>query len=511
MSLKPRRPWLALSVGTALLAGCQTTTPLFALKQPLFALGQSRSEPAAVAVAGEVARLPGSLTVSFDGDLARLGLARKRRVLATIADVDHVTVTVKASNGAEFSKTVDKAAIAAGTTSVTFDALPAGPVTVTITAFDGTGAGLGSTQKTAQVLAGQVASVDVALQLNPTYTGAGGGSTTTTGGLTTNVTLADGPSIAASNPGDVLGTYAYGDANWDVAVDGAGNAWVGARGEGTGLGSVGSAVLKVAPDGTLLKSIPMAGAVYTLAVDSQGNAWAFSDETPSDGSNPTSRITKFAPDGTQLASLTHAGSACRLAVAPDGTVYGFTLDKMLKVSPDGALQGEYAIPFSTAPAAVHGAAVAPDGNVWFTDLLSGEVYKVSPSGTKLAEIQMPSASTYPSAATRLAIDAAGQVWVPTYVQGPAIGVEKGEVVKLSPDGTPLGRYPMGNMPTAVTVDPWGYVWVLDENDLTVTRMKSDGTGAVSYLLPIHGCGIGSGVSGVWVGELMGAGVTRLAP
>lgn len=509
MNLKPLRPWLALSLGTTMLAGCQTSTPLFALKQPLFALGQA-APAAPVAVAGQVTDQQGALTVNFQGDLARLGLARQRRVLATLSDVDHVTVTVKAAGGAEFSKTVDKAAIANGTTSVTFDALPVGLATLTVSVFNAAGAAIGSAVKPANVTAGQVVSVNVAVQLAPSYTGpSGGGMGASTGGLTTNVSLVNGPSFAATKPGDILGTSMYGDGNWSIAVDGSGNAWVGSRGQGNTTDPTSKSVFKLAPDGTLLKTVAVQGPVTSVQADSQGNAWVLIDESPATGP-ATCRITKLAPDGTQLATLPHVGGAGQLAVAPDDTVYAFTESQMLAVSAQGTLSGEYQAPYPAAGASVLGAAVDPVGNVWVANLNAGTVYKLSPQGVKLAEAHLPLLGGLAPQVGHIAIDGAGQVWAPATPQGPALGIDKGLVVKLAPDGTVLGQYAVGQSPAAVTVDPWGFVWVLDNMDLTVRRLRPDGTALATCTLPIHGQGLASGRSGLWIGELMGAGVTRLA-
>ncbi len=182
----PIRTSVAL-VAMLVMAGCQTPKPLHTVKQPWFALGEAAGPiPAAiVARPGELGGVRGALSVNVQGELNRLA----RRVQAVIADVEKVVVTVKPNGGAEVSQTVLKGAINLGQTTVTFAALPVGEAIVTVAAFDVAGNNIGSSIQYANVTAGQVSTVSVALQLSPTVTTGSSGAGTGVGGLATNVSI----------------------------------------------------------------------------------------------------------------------------------------------------------------------------------------------------------------------------------------------------------------------------------------------------------------------------------
>lgn len=131
----PRHRGILVALVLAL-AGCQTPVGLHQIKQPLFALGAEAPGVVAPAGGAATAARSGALTVSIQGALAGL---RKRAVLATVADVERVTVSVQVG-GDTVDRTVERAALAAGQTSVTFIGLPVG--TATVTAYDVANSGL---------------------------------------------------------------------------------------------------------------------------------------------------------------------------------------------------------------------------------------------------------------------------------------------------------------------------------------------------------------------------------
>lgn len=478
-----KRGWLGLAAAITL-TGCQAPTALHQLRQPLLVLGMD-----APAVSGptQTAARPlavGELTINFSGELAKL---RKRSVLAAVADVDRVVVTVKPAGGAEVSQTVLKAAIANGQTTVTFPGLPAGDATVIITAFDAAGLNIGSAVKTATVLAGQVASVDVNVQLAPTYAGAGGGSSPTTGGLTTNVTLQDGVALpgAMKATGAIIGTYPIDVYPIALAADKGGNVWVG--GSGT-PGSSDGKLIKLGPDGAVLATVPFESAIVSLAVDANGAVWAMDQQGGGEG-----KLWKFGPTGQKLAEWEGVGGATKqLALAGDGSAF-FTIPMMgelKRLDPTTGTLTPLAIGpnLGTAPG---GVAADPNGDILLLTYSGGgpsKLLRFAPGGTKLAE------STLSFSPDNLAIDGQRHVWV--------MNSASGTLQELLPDGSVVREL------AGFTDDPSPYMyaqrmgfdaanqaWVLSATALK--RLAADGTVAGTYTVPTGSGRVSVGPAGVW--------------
>lgn len=159
--------------------------------------------------------------------------AGKRGLLATIADVDRLVITVAAADGPR-SATIQRADLVAGTATTTFADLPAGPVEVTILAYDAGGQVIGRDVRTAAITAAGAAQVAAVLQLKPSAptartldrTPLNGPGAPTTGGLAAQVTIVDGlPATLLTYHGayrppvvDKFGRFAEIDADADGAV-----------------------------------------------------------------------------------------------------------------------------------------------------------------------------------------------------------------------------------------------------------------------------------------------------
>ncbi|MFP5503277.1 MAG: hypothetical protein ACLGIN_12385, partial [Candidatus Sericytochromatia bacterium] len=118
------------AVLTLLLAACAERAPTHGAV-PRFQLIPVNSAEAQLPVRPAIKHYgPATLTVSLQGVLPS-----NRRVLATIADVEAVKVTVRFESGndmIELVEEVDREALAAGQTSVTFSGLPVGGVWIQI-------------------------------------------------------------------------------------------------------------------------------------------------------------------------------------------------------------------------------------------------------------------------------------------------------------------------------------------------------------------------------------------
>jgi plastocyanin len=130
----------------------------------------------------------GALKVGIKGDFSRL-----RAVQAKIEDIDHVTIGVEATGVANQSQTLTRAQLAdAGAAAgATFNALPAGGATASVNVYDAANEVIGSASGTATIVNGQTSTVDLTVQLVPTYVYA----SPAPGSLAANVTILDGPTI----------------------------------------------------------------------------------------------------------------------------------------------------------------------------------------------------------------------------------------------------------------------------------------------------------------------------
>lgn len=139
-----------------LLAGCQASVA--ASGPARFALGpvdpavggQADSGPATASNLAPASRPLGQLTITFTVPVD----ARKRQLLATLADVDKVEIRVRDSAGAEHAQTVLKNAIQDGIATATFTGLPLGLAGVELIAKDANGKTIGYVKRNATVTAG---------------------------------------------------------------------------------------------------------------------------------------------------------------------------------------------------------------------------------------------------------------------------------------------------------------------------------------------------------------------
>lgn len=461
----------------ALVSGCQGPQPMYGTKQPLFALGQSDAA-ASLTVPGEapgsVVSRPGTLTVNFGGEVTRI--SRQRHVLAALTDVDHVTVTVKASNGAEFSKTVDKAAIANGMTSVSFDALPAGLATVTVSVFNSAGATIGQSLKSATVVAGQVSSVTLDVRLQPNYVGAGGGTTPTTGGLNAQVTLTDGDVVSASAAGEMMGAYDLDFMPYGVAIDRDGNAWV----SGTRVTDpMGGRIEKFSPTGSLLGTLDRGGCWTNVVVDGQGQVWAF-DGTPGGTVirlNPDLTVAQEFSSGTDddiwNASVGASGQLYFLAHRFMGGDY---LSFIRSVAPTGV--GAFFDDPTLQNVQIWDIASGLNDDVWLGYANVAKLGRYSASGTHLADYTLGDPI---NGVTQVAVDPAGNVWALATWFTPS---GSGRLYKLGPDGTKVSETDIGggvpgNHCLGIGAD--GTVWLCRGGDV----LRYSNTGTLKSTTPLN--------------------------
>jgi hypothetical protein len=487
-------PMRAIALSLLFASGCQAPVQLHRLQQPLFAFGQADQAVPATAAANLPASASGRLTVRFDGELARMGPAR--RIQATVADVEKVVVTVTPQGGTAVSKTVLKAAITGGQTSVTFDGLPPGAATVTIAAFDAAGVNIGATSQQATITVGQVASLNVGLQLNPTYTpGSGSGGAGGTGGIAADIQLTDGVTVTASGTDTLTyaGSYNPGWPGTALAIDAQGNAWLGgAYGTFGWEGYEGGRLAKLSPTGDVALELPLGSPVMDVAVDPQGDVWM---ATEMDTGSTSDTMFRLAPDGTTLESFDVVSGMKAIAMDATGWPWVSNHGIPTRFKPGQRTRIAY---FNAAtmnmPVDI---AVDGHGHVWLVSDGSVECYQAD--GTRLITIPTAAVDVQTAfAACAISVDVNGDVWA----------IDSAKVLRrFNHAGVKQGEWPgygqgglttFGSNSQRLTPDPRGGVWVRSEK--AVTRLNAQGQvlAQLTFSVAQPAGGLAVDASGLWL-------------
>jgi DNA-binding beta-propeller fold protein YncE len=208
----------------------------------------------------------------------------------------------------------------------------------------------------------------------------------------------------------------------------------------------------------------------------------------------SSTVTRLSDSGTVLGTYAVNGGPEAIAVDSAGNVWVATQSgTVVKLSSAGVILGTYAagrIPESIA--------IDPSGNVWIADWgagANGTILKLSSSGVPLGTYVV---GNYPQT---LAIDSQGNVWVAT---------NSGGVIKLSNNGTILGRYPISSA-WGIAVSQNGDVWATDIMDNKLVKFSSNGTVLGNYSIGVAPEDIAIDNNGnVWVTDYISSNVTELS-
>lgn len=244
------------------------------------------------------------------------------------------------------------------------------------------------------------------------------------------------------------------------AVDAAGNIYLPG-------GSVGAALVKIAPDGSVLARwagfdvVPgQPDTVVGIAIDrASGDVWI--TDTTADA------VVRLAPDLTQKARWGSTGpgegqffSPGGIALDPQGNIVVADMgnDRVETFTPDGTVVSVWEAPGGkTAPVDV---TIDQQGNVYASTVqpnqlavTGGKVVELGPTGDvvlTLPDVAGLAALTFPSAA----VDAAGIIYVADAFEG---------LLAFTPDGKPSGKWPIpggGQAAVAVRVAPSGNIYTL---------------------------------------------------
>ncbi|HEY9721280.1 MAG TPA: hypothetical protein V6D47_04655 [Oscillatoriaceae cyanobacterium] len=474
---------------------CQTKTAYF----PTFGLAPNSTAHATVGAAAAVpgnAAVPappgltsnalnaqvvstraGELTVTLNGDFAALLHKAKYQVLATVADIANVTITVDPATGPAQQQTIPQSALIAGTTSATFTGLNPGSVTITIAAYDASGANIGSSTQTVNVTAGAPTPVSLSVQLDPTYTGVASGS------LSTSVTFTNGPTIngtptpngTPAPTGTIIGRYGFNvgtSGPLRLVFDHTGNAWIAAYSS--------NQIVEMSDTGTVLRTISV-NAPSDLAFDATGNLWVTSY-----GMSGT--LTKITSAGTVAGTYTVGPYPSALAFDALGNIWvaSYVTGSLLQFAPS------LGIPVGTAMVGQFPLALSVDtlGRIWCTNFHSSNITRLGPTGTVIDTLSLVNASST-SDPENLVFDAGGNAWVTNNASD--------TVTEVNSLGSVVGNITLGHGPYGLAFDHNAHLWVANSDSDTVSELDMTGKVLGTYAVAHTPKGVAVDAKGnIWV-------------
>lgn len=395
--------------------------------------------------------------------------AGSRSVLATAADVAQLLIRLRKPDGTEVLKTLDSTQWSTGSASVTFTEVVAGWSRLSVTALDGSGASIGFGVQDVQVVAGQMAPVDMKLRLDPTYVS---GTGQPAGGLTVGF-------VDTFPAGTVLGVYPLPASIFNhsasargLEFDPTGQVWAVGHNQATPIGPDGTA-------GTPVTFLPPSNNPVAVRMDQRGNWWVWQSSDQ--------RVDQLTTAGTLIRSYSgYGGVSC---LGPNGAVcLGGTTNHL--IDENGQVIGT----FPTPPIAFNAARNEYWALASSTTPNSMTLQRFKPTGELAGEFEVADWESQ----RELEFDAQGHLW----------GIFKGVVRQYDVDGTLLGTYQAGIKPLDLTFDQAGDVWVIGETRgaFNVTRLSPAGVITGKQTVEFLPWRIKTGPSGhVWV---MGPGAFR---
>jgi DNA-binding beta-propeller fold protein YncE len=167
-----------------------------------------------------------------------------------------------------------------------------------------------------------------------------------------------------------------------------------------------------------------------------------------------------------------------VATGPDGLIYllqrGENADPVLVVDRNGTIVRSWGKGMYVTPHAVR---IDPQGNVWTTDAASSMVYKFSPQGAKLLEIEVggqPTPCGRFCSTTDVAFAPNGNVFI-------ADGYRNARILEYTPQGKKVREWGTAGtgpgqfrLPHSIQVDGNGVVYVADRENGRIQRFDLEG-------------------------------------
>jgi len=173
------------------------------------------------------------------------------------------------------------------------------------------------------------------------------------------------------------------------------------------------------------------------------------------------------------------GMVSWVAAGPDGLIYllqrGDKADPVVVLDADGRVVRSWGKGLYTTPHAIR---IDPQGYVWTTDSASSMVYKFSPQGEVLMEIEvggLPDPCGAFCSTTDIAFAPNGHLFI-------ADGYRNARILEYTADGKKLREWGTAGtgpgqfrLPHSIQVDAQGVVYVADRENGRIQRFTSDGT------------------------------------
>ena len=172
------------------------------------------------------------------------------------------------------------------------------------------------------------------------------------------------------------------------------------------------------------------------------------------------------------------GMVSWVAAGPDGLIYllqrGENADPVIVVDRNGKIIRSWGKGLYTTPHAIR---IDPQGNVWTTDAASSMVYKFSPQGTKLLEIEVggqPTPCNRFCSTTDVAFAPNGNIFI-------ADGYRNARILEYTPQGKKVREWGTAGtgpgqfrLPHSIQVSPNGDVYVADRENGRIQRFDLEG-------------------------------------
>lgn len=172
------------------------------------------------------------------------------------------------------------------------------------------------------------------------------------------------------------------------------------------------------------------------------------------------------------------GMVSWVAAGPDGLIYllqrGEQADPVIVVDRNGAIVRSWGKGLYTTPHAIR---IDPQGNVWTTDAASSMVYKFSPQGAKLLEIEVggqPTPCGRFCSTTDVAFAPNGNIFI-------ADGYRNARILEYTPQGKKVREWGTAGtgpgqfrLPHSIQVSPNGDVYVADRENGRIQRFDLEG-------------------------------------
>jgi len=269
-------------------------------------------------------------------------------------------------------------------------------------------------------------------------------------------------------------TLAVGNNTYPIGTQGRGIA-IDASGDAWIVNFTSTNVTEISPSGTVLGTFAGPSTPLGLAIDAGGNLWI---------AGSLGAITELNSQGATVANYSSLGGVTTtegIAVDPSGNLWVTTSVGVLEFNASGTVLAKYSSGFIGTRVAIDAA-----GNVWLSNTPSNSVSRVSASGLVGSPISVGAAPA------GFAIDNSGNVYIACF--------NASTVVKISSSGAILSTIsPPTTNPGGMAIDATGNIWV---SGTSLVELNSAGTTLANYSAVSGSSGIAIDQAGnLWTSTL----------